>query len=349
MNFSIHCREKAPALGVSRAHPRSVTDLLPVLFSVLLVLCSCSRPSTVTETKIALGTYVRISLVTEKGKVDAARQAVEEGYRLIQRYESTFNYRTVEGDLARFNRTSVLFRRKNPQLFSLVNLSLELARLTEGYFDPTILPVIKVWGFDTEDPSLPGTGALAAALQRVGYRQVEVAEDRIKKPKHVQLDLSGIAKGKAVDLLRDHLWGRGYHDFLIDAGGDISVSGTRERGQPWRVAVQDPKRQNRYRGILTIGDAAVVTSGDYERFFTQDGVRYTHLFNPRTGYPESDCRSVTVVSEDAAFGDAVATAVFVMGREQGFRFLQEHGIRGLILFEGEEGKLQSISTPGFWE
>lgn len=341
------CREKSSRLISSR--PRPVIVLLPVVLSSLLILCSCSRPSTVTETRIALGTYVRVTVVTKTGDVDQAREAVESGYRLVRQYESIFDYRSADADLARFNRGSVLSRRKNPQLFSLIKLSLRLARLTDGYFDPTILPLIRAWGFDTTTPAVPTPEELDRALQRVGYRHIEVTEDEIRKPGHVHLDLSGIAKGKTVDLLRDHLRARGYRDFLIDAGGDIYVSGSRERGEPWRVAVQDPKRENRYRGVLAIADAAVVTSGDYERFFTQDGIRYTHLFNPKTGYPDSVCRSVTIVSENAAFGDAVATAVFVMGRERGFRFLQEHDIRGLILFDGEGGNLESLSTPGFWQ
>lgn len=333
-----------------RIRPRRgfTAALFPAVLSALLALNACSRYSTVTETRIALGTYVKVTVVTKRGREEQVRRALEAGYGQLKQYERSFDYRSEDGELALFNRSAVLHRERHPQLYALVQDALRLARLTDGYFDPTILPVTRAWGFDTDNPSLPEQEVLDQALLKVGYRQVTVSDREIRKPLQVNLDLSGIAKGKIVDLLRDYLRDAGYGNFLIDAGGDIYVSGTRERGQPWRVAVQDPVHENRYRGVLTRSDTAIVTSGDYERFFMVDGDRFTHLFNPRTGYPDSDCRSVTVLSEDAAFGDAVATAVFVMGRERGVRFLKEHGIPGFILFDGEGGKLESLSTRGFW-
>jgi thiamine biosynthesis lipoprotein len=328
---------------------RLTAALIPALLPLILAPFSCSRRSTVSETRIALGTYVKITVVTGRGKEEAARRAVEEGYGLISRCERAFDHRSEEGGLARFNRGTVLRREQDPLLFALVQDSLSYARLTGGFFDPTVLPVIEAWGFDGSDPAVPGPGELKTALRRVGYRQVVLTGEELRKPARVSLDLGGVAKGKIVDLLGAHLRERGFQSFLIDAGGDIYAGGTRPGNLPWRVAVQDPSHEDRYWGVLAVSDRAVVTSGDYERFFTEGGRRYAHLINPRTGYPDSDCRSVTVLSEDAAFGDAVATAVFVMGRERGLRFLREHGIRGLILYEGDGGELESASTPGFWD
>ncbi|MFW6181332.1 MAG: FAD:protein FMN transferase [Spirochaetota bacterium] len=326
-----------------------LTRLAAALLPLLLVLVSCSRESTITETRIALGTYVKVTVVAGRGKEDAARRAVESGYRLVERFERVFDHRSEEGGLARFNRGTVLRRESDPLLFSLLQDSLRYARLTGGSFDPTVLPVIRAWGFDTGNPSVPGPRELERALERVGYGQVVMTDEELRKPGQVTLDLSGVAKGKIVDLLRDHLQERGFLSMLIDAGGDIYAGGTRPGNQPWRVAIQDPEHRNRYWGVLAVHDRAVVTSGDYERFFTAGGRRYSHLINPRTGYPDSDCRSVTVLSEDTAFGDAVATAVFVMGRERGLQFLREQGIPGLILYEGDGGETESISTPGFWD
>jgi thiamine biosynthesis lipoprotein len=168
------------------------------------------------------------------------------------------------------------------------------------------------------------------------------------KPREVKLDLSGIAKGRIVDLIRDYIRSEGYENFLIDAGGDIYVSGRNSQRKLWRIAIQDPVKKTEYRGILEKKDTAIVTSGDYERFFIEDGKRYSHLFNPKTGYPVSNMKSVTILLPETAFADAVATAVFAMGSERGFNFLVEHEIEGYIIFDTEDGDIDSKSTMEFW-
>jgi thiamine biosynthesis lipoprotein len=162
----------------------------------------------------------------------------------------------------------------------------------------------------------------------------------------VRLDLSGIAKGKIVDMARDRLRDAGFSDFLVDAGGDIYVGGRNLNRRKWRVAIQDPVQRDRFSGIVEKSEVAIVTSGDYENFFTRDGKRYTHLLNPFTGYSDSDIRSVTIIAHDTAFADAIATAVFTMGSREGYQFLLEHGVEGYIIY-GEARK--SFSTSHFWD
>ena len=169
------------------------------------------------------------------------------------------------------------------------------------------------------------------------------------KPRGVKLDLSGIAKGRIVDLIRDYIKAEGYVNFLIDAGGDIYVSGKNSHRKPWRIAIQDPVKKTEYRGILEKKDTAIVTSGDYERFFIEDRHRYGHLFNPKTGYPSTDLKSVTVLLSETALADAVATAVFAMGSERGFSFLVKHEIEGYVIFNTEDGDIASKSTTDFWK
>jgi thiamine biosynthesis lipoprotein len=325
----------------------------PLIFTAALLACiscvSCApRRLPVTETRIALGTYVKVNIVTHPRERNRARRTIDELYEEVDRFESAFDYRTEEGGLTRFNRSTRMERADDPILFSLIQDALAYARETDGYFDPTILPIIRLWGFDTENPRLPADEEIRRALDRVGYSRIRVGEGVIEKPPGLSLDLSGIAKGRIVDLLRDELLREGFEDFLLDAGGDISVGGMNARGEPWRVAIQDPVRSDAYAGILQRTNISIVTSGDYERFFIHDDRRYGHLFDPSTGYPADDLTSVTVLTEEAAFGDAVATAVFVMGRERGYRFLREREIEGLLMFQTAEG-LETRATPGFWD
>jgi thiamine biosynthesis lipoprotein len=302
------------------------------------------------RTSIALGTYVKIIIITDKESRERALTTIENVYDRVNTWEGEFSYRGETGELVQFNSGTTLFRNGHALLFDLLKESLEYARITHGYFDPTVLPLIRAWGFDTETPSLPSQQDILSALKHVGYMNVHVTENRIDKPEYIQFDLSGVAKGKIVDLTRDFIRDAGFSNFLIDAGGDIYVSGRNLKGSTWRIAIQDPDNRDRYRGILEKSDAAIVTSGDYENFFEYEGKRYSHLFNPFTGYPQSDIRSVTVVTTETAFADAIATAVFVMGSTEGFRFLSEHNeVEGLILYDGEAGSIESKSTPRFWE
>ena len=320
------------------------------MVAVFLCLFSCSRaPVSVSDTRITLGTYVKIIIVTRHGKAGEARKVMDDAYRLADALEIKFDYRHADGALGKFNGSSELLREEDPVLFDLVHDALSFSGMSGGAFDPTVLPLMQAWGFDTDSPHLPTREELKAALELTGYGKTDVRTDRIGKPPAVKLDLGGIAKGKIVDLIRDHFLQNGYENFLVDGGGDIYIRGTNSQRTQWRIAIQDPEQNGEYIGILEKSDTAVVTSGDYENYFETNGIKYSHLLNPRTGYPSSDCMSVTVLSEDTGFADAMATAVFVMGSERGMAFLREEGIEGFIVFRNKDGKREKLFTPGFWD
>lgn len=330
----------------------------PLFFAALLLfvisLFSCTdglfrrRLASVSQTGMELGTYVKITIITAKKEQKEAQKTIDEAFRRIKELDRTFDYRKEGGQLWMFNRGSVFYKKNEEDLFSLLQYSLDIAEATDGFFDPTILPVVQVWGFDTESPRLPERYEIECALENVGYETVRVFDDRIEKPDSVKLDLSGVAKGRVVDLIREYLRNKGHGNFLIDAGGDIYVSGKNAHRRRWRIAIQDPENSSGFRGVIEKTDTAIVTSGDYERFFIEEGMRYSHLFNPKTGYPHSDLKSVTVLLYDTAFADAVATAVFAMGSERGYEFLIHNGIEGYIIYEDSEGEMTSKSTPDFW-
>lgn len=324
-----------------------LTIIISLLLAILLVSCTGKR-IIVSDTRIALGTYVKITIVTHKKDSTKVFGILEKSFKKIAEYEALFDYRTENGALAEFNQSEILKREKNPILFDLIYDALQYAQLSEGYFDPTVLPIVRAWGFDTDSPRLPSKEEVGSALEKVGYKKVSINDGNIVKPRYIQFDLSGLAKGKIVDLIRLFLIEKGFHDFLIDAGGDIYVRGLTEKNRKWRIAIQDPIHSDRFSGFLEKTNSAIVTSGDYERFFIENGTRYSHLFNPKTGYPFSDCRSVTIIADDTAFADAIATAVFVMGSKNGYKLLERTGIEGLIMYMDGE-KLKKRSTEGFWE
>jgi thiamine biosynthesis lipoprotein len=316
------------------------------VISCVYIVSSCAGHVSLERTEIALGTYVKTVVITDKQHRDRAQATVEELYELLFSYEGVFDYRSADGELHHFNSGEVFLRSESASLFQLIVESVEYAGLTEGFFDPTILPLIEVWGFDSNEPRIPHPQEISRALALVDHTKITIGSDRIRKPPSTRLDLSGIAKGKLVDMASQYLRNADFNDFLVDAGGDIYVSGRNLNRQKWRVAIQDPLRRDRYSGILEKSDAAIVTSGDYENFFMEEGKRYSHLLSPYTGYPDSDIRSVTIVADTAAFGDAVATAVFVMGSGDGYRFLLDAGIEGYIIYGDEP---LSLETAHFWD
>lgn len=226
--------------------------------------------------------------------------------------------------------------------------AVRVAARTEGAYDPTILPVVRLWDFDTGG-RLPSPEALAAAVSLVDYTAVRVTGALALAPGQ-QVDLGGVGKGAVVDLIADHLAGQGIERFLVEAGGDLLVAGLKPGERPWRIWIQHPRTAEAALAILEIGAAgerrAVVTSGDYERSLEVDGVRYHHILDPGTGWPARASVSVTVIAARAAEADALATGLFVAG-PAGLRWFDgDAGVQALVVTEAD-GDLRAHATADF--
>lgn len=222
-------------------------------------------------------------------------------------------------EIAELNRRAGQWVTVSPITLEVIELGLEMGDLTGGIFDITIGAVLDLWGFGSGQYRVPSGEEIAAALATVDYTKVEVdkAQGQVRIPAGTVLDLGGIAKGYIIDagtaILRDAQVERS----IINAGGDISVIGRRPDNLPWRVGVQNPENPAEIRWILPLDDESVVTSGDYQRYFLVDGQRYHHIIDPRTGFPARELTSVTIVGENSATCDALSTAIFVLGWEEG--------------------------------
>lgn len=240
--------------------------------------------------------------------------------------------------------------------------AVRVAARTEGAYDPTILPVVRLWDFDSaarrlsgppgdfgEEARLPAPEALASAVSLVDYTTVRVTGALALAPGQ-QVDLGGVGKGAVVDLIADHLAGQGIERFLVEAGGDLLVAGLKPGERRWRIWVQHPRAPEAALAILEIGAAgerrAVVTSGDYERYLEVDGVRYHHILDPKTGWPARASVSVTVIAEGAAEADALATGLFVSG-PAGLRWFEDDaGVQALVVTVAD-GELLAHATGDF--
>jgi thiamine biosynthesis lipoprotein len=231
----------------------------------------------------------------------------------------------------------------DPEVVELVKTALDIARATDGAFDITVYPLVNLWGFFEKNPSLPSDCGIRALMPHVGWRKLVVRGGRITKTDPaVRIDFGGIAKGYAVGEAVKTIRAAGIQSALVDAGGQIFAIGTLN-GLPWKVGIRDPRGDGVF-ASLDVADLTVATSGDYERYFETNGVRYHHILDPKTGYPVKGLRSVTVIAPDAAMGDGLSTAVFVLGKVRGLAFLEKSGLaQGVIM----DSTGQVTTTQGF--
>lgn len=234
-----------------------------------------------------------------------------------------------DSDLSRFNSAAAWTRQSLPaQLSEVVAAALALARDSSGAFDPTVGPLVELWGFGPGRPrqTAPAEAEIEASRARVGWQLLAQEGDTLVQPGGVSLDLSAIAKGHAVDRIAEALQAAGYRNLLVEVGGELRAHGQHPGGRPWRIGLEGPKADGASVG-LSLHDQAVATSGDYRQFFEQDGRRYSHMIDPRTGYPIAQAGiAVSVVHASCMQADGLATALAVLGPVQGYEWAHARGL-----------------------
>jgi thiamine biosynthesis lipoprotein len=267
-----------------------------------------------------------------------ARNALEKAFEAMAQIEalaSTF----TKSELTDLNRNGRALLA--PELRKLLKAALEIAAASDGAFDPTIYPLIELWGFYAHEGKVPDSFRIEEVRGQVDYHKVELKGDSVWLAPLTRIDLAGIAKGYAVDQAVSVLKASGVSSGLVDGGGDIRVFGPRR----FKIGVKHPRGEGTIR-IIELQDRAVATSGDYENYFISGGNRYHHIIDPKTGYPARGCISVTVVAPEAVLADGLATAAFVLGPDKGRRLVESLGCECFIVTEGDDG-LTTIASKGF--
>jgi len=315
---------------------RKILRTAPLL---LPLLASCVAEER--DSFFAMDTVVELCAVGGDRALEGARRAVENVEGWADCYDP-------EAELYRLNLSASRGPvRVSKGLAEVLDVSLEVAGKSGGAFDPTVLPLIEAYGFNGEKRRVPGDGEIFGILPHVDYRQVGLAGDFVEMPESFALDLGGVAKGYAVDQALEAMKEAGAEGGLVNIGGDIAVFGERAGGGPWSIGVQHPRAPGELFAILELESGAVATSGDYERYFVEDGVRYHHILDPKTGRPARGLISVTVTAPTCVLADAYATAVFVLGLEKGARLLEaDDDLEGLLIYTNDDGGLGFTVTDG---
>ncbi|MCK4743516.1 MAG: FAD:protein FMN transferase [Sulfuriflexus sp.] len=311
-------------------------SILFLLCIGMLSLTGCSKPvKEFHETVFTMGTLVEVTIVGEdEALTEQAYSAILDDFNYMHNTWHPWQ----RNALMRVNgllKTGATFSIA-PSIMPLIKQSQILSEQSQGLFNPAIGQLIKLWGFHQdnleeifgppEDDEIKSLLKTLPKMNDIKFKNLSMFGTN----EDLHLDFGGFAKGMAVDATIEHLKEFGIQNAIINAGGDLRAIG-KHGERPWRIGIRDPRNEGVFASVEISGDESVFTSGDYERFFTSDGTRYHHIIDPRTGYPATQTRSVTIIHGEAATADAAATALFIAGPEQWHEIAQAMGIKYVML------------------
>lgn len=330
------------------------------LICALLLLCAfpvAAGPALRGVHGNTMGTTWKVRWVA----VDARRDdAIQRGIQVqLDRVDGQMSTYKPASELSRFNRAPAgSWQVISPEFFIVLQHALELARHSGGAYDPTIGPLVNLWGFgpDQRPRHAPVAAELAAARSRVGWQKLKLdaAAHKVFQPGGVYVDLSSVAKGFGVDQVARYLQRSGIENFLVEVGGELRGSGLKPDGKPWRVGIERPDAaagevmaEEELITAVELKDQALATSGDYRHVFEDQGRFYSHHIDPRTGYPvPHDIASVSVLASECMQADPLGTTLSVLGADRGMAFARKHHLAVLMIVRTPRGFEQRMS-PAF--
>jgi thiamine biosynthesis lipoprotein len=335
--------------------------LLPPIGVLTVVTVACGAAEAPRVIELAgptMGTTWSVKLVPgPRGLDDEELENLDGQIRdLLGRVEALMSTWNPESELSRFNRfRAVEPFPVSPETFAVFRAAVEVAGETDGALDVTVLPLVHAWGFGAagrEAATPPDEPTMARLLASTGVRHLELDPDGRWVRKHrpeVECDFSALAPGYAADLIADLLTSRGFEGFLLDVGGELVARGRNADGAAWRVGVDRPQeKRGTAAAVVPLVDVAIATSGDYRSYREVDGVRVSHIIDPRTGRPiRHTLASVTVVDPSCMRADALATALMVLGFEEALSMADRLDLAVLLLVRRTDGGFEAHATPRF--
>ena len=318
------------------------------LYLILFVAVSCSKQEKIEFTGEAQGTYYAVTYFDTEG-----RNFQPEIDSLLQAFDQVASMWVENSMLSRVNREDTTVK-LNDTFIRIFERSVEVAEMTDGAFDYTVGPLINAWGFGFQNKMKMDQHIVDSILNFVGYEKVKIANGKvIKSDPRIQFDFNAIAQGYSVDLLADFLRSKDIDRFLVDIGGEVYAEGNKPGGEQWKVGIEKPAEDmnaaRELQAVIFLRDKALATSGSYRKFYVEDGIKYSHTLDPKTGYPvQHSLLSATVLASDCMTADAYATAFMVMGLEKTKNYLNEHeaNLEVYLIYSDEEGENQTYMTSG---
>ena len=308
-----------------------INKLLRSVAFALIIAFAAASGGCAPRWNTALGYYFD-TFVSLQGR--CKESVLQEALQECARYEALLSKNRQDSDVWRLNHAQGERVPVSEETRAILSMAQEVSEASHGWFDVTIAPASALWDFKAEAPALPEAAALAEAAALVDYTQVTIAPAGVRLGEGQSIDLGGIAKGYVADALVSFLADRGVTDALVNIGGNVKALGQNERRGPWQVAIQDPAGQyGSGVGVVSLPSGySLVTSGVYERGFDLDGVRYHHILDPHTGYPiQNGVASVSILAQSSLLADALSTACFALGAEEGLALAAAYGVEAFFI------------------
>jgi len=329
-------------MGFLRTIQGKVVVVTCVVITVLLsmVIIQKYRLKPLKQTEMIMGTLVEITVIP------ANEKAIREAFEALKKVDLLMSTYKEDSEISILNREGKA--QVSEETLEVIEDAIKFSNLTDGAFDITCRPLINLWKKAKKEEKLPAEMEIEEAISLVGYQRIILEGNQIRlEKKGMQIDLGGIAKGYAVDKAIEALKKNGIKRALVNAGGDLYALGIDPQGEKWQIGVQDPREEDKIIDIIKVKDKAVATSGDYRRYFTLEGKRFSHIVNPKTGLTVQDVpMSVTIIGPDATTTDALSTGVFVLGPEEGMKLIESlPEVEGMIISEG----MKKLTSQGWGE
>lgn len=327
-----------------------MTVLLAAVISLITISCGGEKFTPRADNRFLLGTVCILTLYEGE-----SQEIYDEAFDLILKEEVLMSLQKGESDLARINGNAGDSPVEvSPDTYEVIKTALGYSFLSGGAFDPTIAPLVQLWGIGEDSVgTVPPQNLIDEKKALTDYRKVVLGENDsvFLEDKGMEIDLGGIAKGYIADKVRTFLQSKGVNRGIINLGGNIIVLGSKPGDEPWKIGIQDPfDSRGNYIGIASVKDSTVVTSGIYERYFISEGKRFHHILDPVTGYPvENDLASVTILSRSSIDADALSTSLFVLGVEKGMALIETIGDAEAVFVTKDRKVIESSGAPALFE
>jgi len=299
------------------------------LFTILLlILSSCSDKPALIESFAGFAQGTTYSVVYENNKKLSPEVLKTEVEKILVDFDMSLSLYKDSSVISRLNRNEDVV--PDEYFRNVFQKSVHISEITDGAFDITVGPLVKAWGFGPDSQKNFSESKRDSLMKLVGMDKISIVNGRlVKTDSDIKLDFNAIAQGYSVDVLCDYFDKRGLKNYLIEIGGEVRAKGTKA-GAHWRIGIDKPVDDNNSPGetlqaIIRISDKALATSGNYRKFYVEDGIKYSHTIDPKTGYPAKNrLLSATIIADDCATADGIATACMVMGKEEAIVFIENH-------------------------
>lgn len=317
------------------------------LLIISIVALGCEKPRESAplvkyrETQLLMGTVVQIDVCYEGADEQQLRNVYSMVWKKLADIDESMSGYKKNSEISRVNRSYPKAYHASREFYDVVKTSIEISKLTEGTFDITVQPLLDLWRRAEQENKVPQQKEIYKIKEAVDIGHIRLLPGNYMQILHplAKINVGGIAKGYATDAAARIFRDNGFMNFFIDAGGDLYVGGHNCKKRPWRIGIRDPRNKSSILKIIEVSDAAIATSGDYERYYEIQGNRWSHIINPITGYPSKVAASATVVAPEAIVADALATALCVLGPQKGIALIDSlgKGYGCLIITARDEG------------